>query len=87
MANAAEKQDQSSSHDDHGPGHEMKIIVNGQEKTVDQEGADLRRDRWIAFDGNPPTGANSEFTSPTAAATATSEGTLAPGGTVKVKEG
>lgn len=66
---------------------ELTIIVNGREKVVTDRELSFAQVVALAFD-NPPTGDNVRFIVTYRRGEGNKpEGTLAPGGTVKVKEG
>jgi Multiubiquitin len=70
------------------PNHETTIIVNGQEKTTTEKELTFEEVVSIAYDGNPPTGPNWEFTVTYRRGQKDKpEGSLVAGGSVKVKEG
>ncbi len=74
---------------DEGHGHEKSftVIVNGREKTVTANELTFNQVVALAFD-NPPTGPNIEFTITYRRGEGHKpEGTLAEGGSVKVKDG
>jgi hypothetical protein len=85
MATATDKKDKPEKK----PEHETTIIVNGQEKTTIEKELTFERVVSIAYDGNPPTGPNWEFTVTYRRGHGEKpEGTLVAGGEpVKVKEG
>ncbi len=68
--------------------HEVTIVVNGQEKAVDKKD-ELTYDEVVDLAFNPrPTGEGVEFTITYRKGHGDKpEGTLAPGGNVKVKDG
>jgi hypothetical protein len=45
-----------------GPSHEVTIVVNGQPKVVEDKELSFEKLVSIAYNGNPPTGENWEFT-------------------------
>jgi hypothetical protein len=83
VATAAERKDKPEK-----PAHETTIIVNGQEKTTTEKELSFEEVVSIAYDGNPPTGPNWEFTVTYRRGHGNKpEGSLIPGQSVKVKEG
>jgi hypothetical protein len=83
MEAATEKKDKPDK-----PEHETAIIVNGQEKTTTEKELTFEQVVSLAYDGNPPSGPNWEFT--VAYRRGHSEkpqGSLFPGQSVKVKKG
>jgi hypothetical protein len=70
---------------DHGT---TTVIVNGQEKAVTDKDLSFEQLVSLAYDGNPPTGDNWEFTIAYRRGHSNKpEGSLVAGQTVKVKEG
>jgi hypothetical protein len=84
MATAAEKKDKPDR-----PKGETTIIVNAEEKTTTENELSFEEVVSIAYDGNPPTGENWEFTVTYRRGHGNKpEGSLVAGGDeVKVKEG
>jgi hypothetical protein len=68
--------------------HETTIIVNGQEKTTTEKELTFEQVVSIAYDGNPPSGPNWEFTVTYRRGHEDKpEGSLVAGKSVKVKKG
>lgn len=84
MATVTDKKDKPEK-----PAHETTIIVNGQEKTTTEKELTFEQVVSIAYDANPPTGPNWEFTVTYRRGHGEKpEGTLVAGGEpVEVKEG
>lgn len=69
------------------PKHETTIIVNAEEKTTTEKELSFEEVVSVAYDGNPPSGPNWEFTVTYRRGHGNKpEGSLVAGGTVKVKE-
>lgn len=83
MTTATEKNDKPEK-----PGHETTIIINGQEKTTTEKELSFEELVSLAYDGNPPSGPNWEFTITYRRGHGEKpEGSLVAGESVKVKEG
>jgi len=83
MATATEKKDKPEK-----PNHETRVIINGQEKTTAEKELTFEEVVSLAYDGDPPTGENWEFTvTYRRGHGGKPEGSLVAGGSVKVKEG
>ena len=68
--------------------HETTIVVNGQEKVVTGKEVSFEDVVSIAYDGNPPTGENWEFTVTYRRGHGPKpQGSLVAGETVRVKKG
>jgi hypothetical protein len=80
-------EEQGSAHQDDSK-HTTTIVVNGQQKVVTARELTFEQVVSLAYDGNPPTGENWMFTVTYRRSHGEKpEGSLLPGGTVKVKEG
>lgn len=67
---------------------ETTVIVNGRPKTVTTKEVSFQQTVSLAYDGNPPTGPDWEFTVTFRKGDdSKKEGTLTAGQSVKVKEG
>ncbi|MGH7913590.1 MAG: multiubiquitin domain-containing protein [Candidatus Binataceae bacterium] len=66
--------------------HEVTIVVNGRQRTVDEKEITFDEAVKLAFD-NPPTGENVVFSVTYRRAEGNKSGTLEEGGKIKVKEG
>jgi Multiubiquitin len=66
---------------------QFTIVVNGQEKVVSEHELSFDEVVSLAYDGNPPTGPNWEFTVSYRKAHGNKQGSLVEGQTVKVKDG
>jgi hypothetical protein len=83
-----EKQQGQGSENGHGKAHETTIVVNAQEKTVPEKEISFEELVSLAYDGNPPTGDNWEFTVTYRRGHGEKpQGQLVAGESVKVKEG
>jgi len=74
-------------HDDHGREKTFTIIVNGRKKIVTQREMSFQEIVSLAFDSNPPTGEFIVITITFSRGEDGKQGTLLPGGTVKIKDG
>ena len=66
---------------------ETTIIVNAQKRTTAKKELSFRAVVSLAYDGNPPSGPNWEFTVTHQRGGGNKPGSLTPGESVKVKEG
>ena len=66
--------------------HEVTIVVNGRQRTVDEKEISFDEVVELAFD-NPPSGDNVVFTVTYRRAEGNKSGTLEEGSEIKVKEG
>lgn len=83
-----EPQGTVSSEENDSHGHETTIIVNGQEKTTTEKELTFEEVVSLAYDGNPPSGPNWEFTVAYRRGHGNKpDGSLLPGQSVKVKKG
>jgi hypothetical protein len=83
MEAATEKKDKPDK-----PKAETTIIINAQEKTTTEKELTFEAVVSLAYDGNPPTGENWEFTVTYQRGHSNKpQGSLRPGESVKVKEG
>lgn len=83
-----EKQRGQGSENGHGKDRETTIVVNAQEKTVTEEEISFEELVSLAYDGNPPTGDNWEFTVTYRRGHGEKpQGQLVAGESVKVKDG
>lgn len=83
MEAATEKKDKPDK-----PDKQTTIIVNGQEKTTTEKELPFEGVVSLAYDGNPPSGPNWEFTvTYNKGHSPKSQGSLLPGESVKVKDG
>lgn len=71
---------------EHGKAHEVTIIVNGRERTIDEKEVSFEAAVELAFT-NPPKGDNVMITVAYRKAAGNRSGDLLPGQSVKVKEG
>jgi hypothetical protein len=75
-----------NTHEEHGNPHEITIIVNGRERSVEEKEVSFEEVVALAF-ANPPTGDNVVITVAYRRAAGNRSGDLVPGQSVKVKEG
>ena len=82
-------QEQGQGNDNgHGKAHEATFVVNAQPKTVTQKEISFEELVSLAYDGNPPTGENWEFTVTYRRGDGKKpQGQLVAGESVKVKDG
>lgn len=74
--------------DSRGDEREIEIIVNGQPKMVTSKELSFEEVVALAYDGNPPSGPNWEFTvTYRRGPEGRPEGSLVPGQSVRVKKG
>lgn len=66
---------------------EFRIVVNGQQKVVTEHELSFDEVVSLAYDGNPPTGPNWEFTVTYRKAHGNKQGSLVEGQSVKVQDG
>lgn len=71
---------------EHGKAHEVTIIVNGRERTVEEKEVSFEEAVKLAFP-DPPTGDNVVITVAYRKAAGNRSGDLLPGQAIKVKEG
>jgi len=71
---------------EHGKSHEVTIIVNGRERTVEEKDVSFEEVVELAFPGSP-TGPNIVYTVAYRKAAGNKSGDLLPGQSVKVKQG
>lgn len=71
---------------EHGKTHEVTIIVNGRERTVEEKDVSFEEVVELAFPGSP-TGPNIVYTVAYRKAAGNKSGDLLPGRSVKVKRG
>lgn len=82
MSSATQQQE------DHGTGHDVTIVINGQQRVVTTRELTFEQVVSLAHDGNPPTGDNWVFTVTYRRGHGEKpQGSLVAGDTVKVKEG
>lgn len=76
----------TQAHAEHGKAHEVTIIVNGRERTVEEKEVSFEEVVELAFPGSP-TGPNIVYTVAYRRAAGNRSGDLLPGESVQVKQG